>query len=70
VLVQSLDPEELASAILALHAAGNTLRERTLAWRRRHDDVLTIDHSLPDLISRYQQGATERRTGGWRNARP
>jgi glycosyltransferase involved in cell wall biosynthesis len=70
VLIQSLDPELLASAILSIHAAGSPFRERTLAWRRRHDDVLAIEHSLPCLISRYQQGATERRTNGWRNARP
>ncbi|MDQ2651490.1 MAG: glycosyltransferase [Chloroflexota bacterium] len=70
VLIQSLDPEPLASAILSIHAAGTPFRERTLAWRRRHDDVLAIEHSLPCLISRYQQGAAERRTNGWRNARP
>jgi glycosyltransferase involved in cell wall biosynthesis len=70
LLVQSLDPDPLASAILSVHAAGMPLRERTLAWRERHDGVLTIEHSLPYLISRYQQGAIERRTSGWRNARP
>ncbi len=69
-LIQSLDPELLASAILSLNAAGEPFRERTLAWRKRHDGVLTIEHSLPELISRYQQGVTERRMGGCRNARP
>ena len=70
LLVSSLDPEPLASAILSLHAAGLPLRERTLAWRTRNDSELIVDHSLPQLISRYQQGATERRTSGWRSARP
>ncbi len=69
-LIQSLDPESLASAILSLHAAGMSLRERTLDWRRRHDHALTIDRSLPYLISLYQQGAAKRRTSGWRSARP
>ena len=70
MLVHSLDPEPLASAILSLHAAGPPSRERTLAWRKRHDGALTIEHSLPYLISRYQQGATRRSTSGWRSARP
>jgi glycosyltransferase involved in cell wall biosynthesis len=70
MLIQSLDPEPLASAILSLHAAGMPFRERTLAWRRRYDGELSVEHSLPDLISRYQQGATGRRTSRWRSARP
>ena len=70
MLIESLAPEALASAILSLHAAGMPFRERTLAWRTRHDGALTIDHSLPYLISHYQQSASERRTSGWRNARP
>lgn len=70
ILIESLAPEALASAILSLYAAGMPFRERTLAWRTRHDGALTIDHSLPLLISSYQQGASERRTSGWRNARP
>jgi glycosyltransferase involved in cell wall biosynthesis len=70
LLVTSLEPQALASAILRLHAAGKPFRERTLAWRKRHDGDLTIDHSLPTLVSRYQQGAGERRNAGWRNARP
>jgi glycosyltransferase involved in cell wall biosynthesis len=70
VLIGSLDPEQLASAILSVHDAGMRIRDRTLAWRKRHDSVLTIEHSLPDLVSRYRQGAAERRTGGWRSARP
>lgn len=70
MLVESLEPQALASAILAVHAAGKPFRERTLAWRRRHDGELTIDALLPTLISRYQQGADERRNAGWRSARP
>lgn len=70
VLIQSPEPEPLASAILSVHAAGMSLRDRTLDWRRRHDGALTVNHSLPYLISRYEQGVTGRSTSGWRNARP
>jgi glycosyltransferase involved in cell wall biosynthesis len=70
LLVPSLNAEVLASAILSLHASGTTIRERTLAWRIRRDRELTIHHSLPDLVSRYRQGLSERRTGWWRSARP
>ena len=70
ILVDSLEPKVLASAILAVHAAGKPFRERTLAWRRRFDGELTIDNSLSTLISRYEQGADERRNAGWRSARP
>lgn len=70
VLVRTLEPPEVASAILALHAAGKLLREQTLSWRKRHDGELRIDHSLQTLISRYEQDAAERRQAGWRSARP
>ena len=69
-VVGSLDPPILASAILSLHASGNAIRQRTLSWRRDHDSVLTIDHSLPLLVTRYQHGIDERSPVGWRNARP
>lgn len=70
VLIPSLDPELLSSAILGMHAAGMPFRDSTLAWRKRHERDLTIEHSLPYLIARYQQRPAERRTRGWRNARP
>jgi glycosyltransferase involved in cell wall biosynthesis len=70
LLLHSLDPREVASAILAVHAAGKPFRDRTLAWRRRHDGEMSIDHTLPTLMSHYQRCAGERRNAAWRSVRP
>jgi glycosyltransferase involved in cell wall biosynthesis len=70
LLLRSLDPQELASAILAAHAAGKPFRDRTLAWRKRHDGEMTVDSTLPTLVSHYQQCVGERRNAAWRSGRP
>lgn len=66
---ETLDPDSLASAILRLHAAGQHFRDQTAAWRQRHEDELSIAHSLPLLTAHYEGGIAERRTGGWHSAR-
>jgi glycosyltransferase involved in cell wall biosynthesis len=58
----STDPDEIASAILRVHGAGDALRHMTLAWFQTNAATLTIDDSLPHLVGAYrgtcEQGET------------
>jgi glycosyltransferase involved in cell wall biosynthesis len=51
----STDPQEVASAILRVHDAGDALRRATLAWFRANAADLTIDESLPCLLGAYRR---------------
>jgi glycosyltransferase involved in cell wall biosynthesis len=46
-------PEVLADAILAAHAGGPGLRERTLRWFEAHADELALDTSLRAVLEAY-----------------
>jgi glycosyltransferase involved in cell wall biosynthesis len=51
----STDPQEVASAILRVHDAGDALRRATLAWFRANAADLTMDESLPRLLCAYRR---------------
>ena len=52
----SAEPEQLADAILSVHAAGATLRERTAAWFGRNARRLSLDNSLATVLEEYGRG--------------
>jgi glycosyltransferase involved in cell wall biosynthesis len=50
----STDPQEVASAILRVHDAGDALRQSTLAWFGARADSLTIEGLLPNVLNVYR----------------
>ncbi|MCC7022176.1 MAG: glycosyltransferase [Thermomicrobiales bacterium] len=58
VLCTTTEPEEVASAILRIHEAGDDLRRSTLAWFQASAGALTIDGAMPRLLDVYR-GAAE-----------
>ena len=46
-------PEELADAIVRVHAAGRALRESTTAWFRRNRQRLSLESTLDALDDVY-----------------
>jgi glycosyltransferase involved in cell wall biosynthesis len=54
-VADSVDPPELAAAILRVHAAGPALRESTAAWYERNADRLSLDRSLETVLASYAQ---------------
>jgi glycosyltransferase involved in cell wall biosynthesis len=52
-VADSVEPEELAAAILRVHAAGQALRESTAAWYERNADRLSLDRSLEIVLAAY-----------------
>lgn len=54
VIIESVDPASIASAILRIYAAGYRLRQRTLSWNRDHATELSIQGSLPRLVALYR----------------
>jgi glycosyltransferase involved in cell wall biosynthesis len=52
-IADSVDPDELAAAILRVHAAGFALRESTAAWFDRNADRLSLDRSLETVLDAY-----------------
>jgi glycosyltransferase involved in cell wall biosynthesis len=53
VIADSAGAEDLAAAILRVHAGGDALRERTCAWFARNADRLSIDRSLETVAGSY-----------------
>ena len=53
VIAESADPEELARAILAVHASGRAMRESTCAWFARNADRLSLERSLQTVVDAY-----------------
>jgi len=49
----SAAPEDLAAAILRVHAAGPALREATAAWFGRNARRLSLEHSLETVLAAY-----------------
>ncbi|HEY5198073.1 MAG TPA: glycosyltransferase [Solirubrobacteraceae bacterium] len=47
------EPDELAAAIVAVHAAGAALRKTTRAWYADHAAELSIDASLGKVLASY-----------------
>jgi glycosyltransferase involved in cell wall biosynthesis len=58
------DPQEIASAILRVHDAGDDLRHATLAWSQANAADLTMDGSLPRLLGAYRGTCGKGKTGG------
>jgi glycosyltransferase involved in cell wall biosynthesis len=52
-VADSVDPAELATAILRVHAGGFALRESTAAWYHRNADRLSLDRSLETVLAAY-----------------
>ena len=52
-VADSVEPDELAAAILRVHAAGFALRESTAAWYERNADRLSLDRSLETVLATY-----------------
>ena len=52
-IAASIDPEELADAILRTIDGGRALRESTAEWLGRNADRLSLDHSLAQLSMSY-----------------
>ena len=53
VVAESAEPEELADAILRVHAAGPELRRSTAEWFRRNRDRLSFESSLDTVLRVY-----------------
>ena len=60
VVAASAEPEELARAILRVHASGRALRERTCDWFAANARRLSLEHSLAQVAAAY---------AGWERAR-
>jgi glycosyltransferase involved in cell wall biosynthesis len=54
VIARSADPEDLAAAILRVHAAGQSLRDSTAEWFMRHADPLSLESSLSVVVDCYR----------------
>jgi len=53
LVAERADPEELAAAIVAVHAAGPAFLERTHQWFGRHARRLSIDGAIERLEDVY-----------------
>jgi glycosyltransferase involved in cell wall biosynthesis len=54
-VANSVEPLELAAAILRVHAAGPALRESTARWFARNARRLSLDNSLKTVIRAYDR---------------
>jgi glycosyltransferase involved in cell wall biosynthesis len=55
VIAESASPEDLAAAILRVHAGGEALRERTRAWFAANATRLSLAGSLETVVARYHE---------------
>jgi glycosyltransferase involved in cell wall biosynthesis len=53
-VADSVEPAELAAAILRVHAAGPALRDSTAAWFERNADRLSLERSLETVLAVYE----------------
>jgi len=56
----SADPDDLAAAILRVHAAGPALRAATAAWFARNAERLSLGDSLDRVAAAYREGPAGR----------
>jgi glycosyltransferase involved in cell wall biosynthesis len=49
----SAEPRDLADAILAVHDAGQALRDSTRAWFRRNRERLSLENSIDTVVGLY-----------------
>jgi glycosyltransferase involved in cell wall biosynthesis len=52
-IAATVDPPELAAAILRVHDGGAALRASSAAWFRRNEDRLSFDRSLAQVLETY-----------------
>ena len=52
-VASSASAADLAAAIVRVHEAGTALREATLAWFRRNEERLSLEHSLGIVLATY-----------------
>jgi glycosyltransferase involved in cell wall biosynthesis len=55
---ESSDPEEIAEAIVRVHAAGPALRASTARWYALHEPELSLESSLQTVLASYRTTAT------------
>jgi glycosyltransferase involved in cell wall biosynthesis len=53
VVAASARPDDLAAAILRIHAAGHAMRESTAAWFAQNAQRLSLDSSLDRVLTSY-----------------
>jgi glycosyltransferase involved in cell wall biosynthesis len=53
VVARSAEPQELAEAILRIHAAGPELRDSTSEWVRRNRRRLSLEGSIDTIVAVY-----------------
>ncbi|HWF25466.1 MAG TPA: glycosyltransferase, partial [Solirubrobacteraceae bacterium] len=59
-IAPSASPEDLAAAIVRVHAAGTALRDRTAAWFASQAARLSLDASLDIALAAYGHGLSAR----------
>jgi glycosyltransferase involved in cell wall biosynthesis len=52
----SASPDDLADAILRVERGGQTLRDSTAAWFKRHAERLSLEGSLDAVLQQYGEG--------------
>jgi glycosyltransferase involved in cell wall biosynthesis len=53
VIAQSVEPRELAAAIVRIHDGGDALRDSTADWFRRNAERLSFDRSFARVLETY-----------------
>ncbi|HVE68578.1 MAG TPA: glycosyltransferase [Solirubrobacteraceae bacterium] len=61
-IAPSSAPEDLAAAVLRVHAGGDDLRRSTWEWFRRNGPRLSLDGSLSTVAAAYDEGARRARS--------
>jgi glycosyltransferase involved in cell wall biosynthesis len=56
VVADSVEPNELAAAIVRVHEGGTKLRASTVEWFRRNADRLSFDRSYATVLRAYERG--------------
>jgi glycosyltransferase involved in cell wall biosynthesis len=60
VVARSAAPEDLAEAIVRVHAAGHELRESTASWFERNAERVSLESSLRTVVERYGERPSAR----------
>src|SRR5205085_2245668 len=63
VIAPSASPEDIAAAILRVHAAGRTMRESTARWFARNARRRSLESSLETVLASYGTAPTPAAAG-------
>jgi glycosyltransferase involved in cell wall biosynthesis len=55
LIARSASPEDLAAAILKVHAAGDALRDSTAAWFARNAPSMSLERTLEVMLGAYEE---------------